>query len=355
MNQKLQPNIISIIRLLLLIAIIPLYIYELYIPALIIYIIESILDIYSIFFMKENNIFNKLSIRFSLYSILLIIVFSYRRFLTILILEIIIDIIKIIYKNNNIHKHPSLLEETKNIFINITIALFIVGIYFKTFYIVSIVLESINLFAHFLHYLYARHILENHLIGFKIFKSILTPIFNHYYHPKVLHKEYIPVEGPVILAGNHRHLFDQCLSIPATKRMVHYMAKKEYFDSIKTRWFFEMAGCISVNRSIKDEIAKEEALDILRHNQVLGIFPEGTRNKTDAVMLPFKFGTVSMAEKTGATIVPFAIRGKYIKYKNNLVIEFGKPFKVKGDLKIANEKLEKAVKDLYLKEDKKNV
>ena len=61
---------------------------------------------------------------------------------------------------------------------------------------------------------------EKHQVGFKIFKSILGVIFTCYYRPKYLNKEVIPKEGPIIVCGNHIHLFDQCLPILATKRML---------------------------------------------------------------------------------------------------------------------------------------
>ena len=66
---------------------------------------------------------------------------------------------------------------------------------------------------------------------YKISKVILGALFKLYYNPKIVGKENIPTEGPVIVAGNHVHLYDQCLTILSTKRCLHYMAKREYFDN----------------------------------------------------------------------------------------------------------------------------
>lgn len=118
------------------------------------------------------------------------------------------------------------------------------------------------------------------------------------------------------------------------------MAKKEYFDS-KMAWFFKATGCISVDRSKKDKHAKEQAIDILKSGGAVGLFPEGTRNKTNKFLLPFKFGTVSMAQKTNATIVPFGLTGDYKFRSKNLTVRFGTPFKI-GDMN-----LEEANKKLY--------
>jgi len=183
-------------------------------------------------------------------------------------------------------------------------------------------------------------------ICYKLFKAILKPIFILYYNPKIINKEAIPKEGSIIIAGNHKHLYDQCLTIISTKRIIRYMAKKEYFDG-KMAWFFKSVGCIPVNRQIKDENAKNSALEVLKEKGAIGIFPEGTRNKTKEFLLPFKFGAVSMAKKTNATIIPFGLTGDYKFRSKNLTARFGAPFKVENmTLEEANEKLYNEVKNL---------
>lgn len=182
---------------------------------------------------------------------------------------------------------------------------------------------------------------------YKFGRFILGPIFKFYYNPKIIGKENIPTEGSVIIVGNHKHLYDQCLTIIATKRGIHYMAKKEYFDNKKVAWFFKGTGCICVDRSRKDSEATNLALEVLKDNGAVGLFPEGTRNKTKEFLLPFKFGAVSMASKTGAYLVPFGITGDYKFRSNNLTIRYGKPFKVENiDLEEANQKLYNEVENL---------
>lgn len=182
---------------------------------------------------------------------------------------------------------------------------------------------------------------------YTISKIILGPIFKLYYNPTIIGKENIPTKGPIILAGNHVHLFDQCLTILATKRCIHYMAKKEYFDNKKVAWFFKGTGCISVDRSKKDTEAKQRAIDVLNENGAIGIFPEGTRNKTDKLLLPFKYGAVSMAQKTNAAIIPFAITGIYKFRSKDLKVVIGKPFKI-GEMTLeqANDKLYKQIEKM---------
>lgn len=168
---------------------------------------------------------------------------------------------------------------------------------------------------------------EEHKKAYIFFRNILGIVFKFWYNPKIIGKENIPKKGSIIVCGNHIHLMDQCHVIISTKRMIHYLAKKEYFIG-KFAWFFKATGCISVDRSKKDEQAKNHALELLKAGYAVGLFPEGTRNRTKDKLLPFKYGAVSMAQKTHSYIVPFGIRGTYKFRSKDLIVKIGKPFKV---------------------------
>lgn len=189
---------------------------------------------------------------------------------------------------------------------------------------------------------------EDRELGYKLLTPFMRPLFKFYYSPKIIGAEKIPKDSAIIIAGNHKHIYDQCLTIVATKRVIHYMAKKEYFDGALAP-FFRVVGCIPVDRSRRDMSSAKSALRVLKSGSAIGIFPEGTRNKTDAFLLPFKTGTVSMAKKTDAYIVPFGLTGDYKFRSKNLTVRFGEPFKV-GDMTVeeANRKLKSEVEKLML-------
>ena len=186
---------------------------------------------------------------------------------------------------------------------------------------------------------------KNKMLGFRFFKGLLGIFFLIFFRPKIVGREKIPKDGGVILAGNHRHIFDPCMPILSTKRHVHYMAKKELFNS-PIGWFFKVVGCIPVDRGHDNTDSKEAALEVLREGEVLGIFPEGTRNKSLNGLLPFKYGAVSMSNKSGALIVPFAITGKYRLFNNKLTVRFGEGFVASDDLKRANKRLVSEIEEL---------
>lgn len=174
----------------------------------------------------------------------------------------------------------------------------------------------------------------------------LKPIFKLYYGPIIIGKENILKENSIVIASNHIHLFDQCPILISTKRYINYMAKKEYFDKKSTRWFFKGVGCIPVDREKKDPNAVKKALNVLKNGGAIGIFPEGTRNKTNKKLLEFKYGAVSLAKKTDSYIIPVGIKGTY-KFRSHPVIKIGKPFKITDlELEDANIILYKKIKEL---------
>jgi 1-acyl-sn-glycerol-3-phosphate acyltransferase len=187
---------------------------------------------------------------------------------------------------------------------------------------------------------------EDKELGYKILTPFMRVAFRLYYNPKIIGAEKIPKESSIIIAGNHKHVYDQCLTIMATKRVIHYMAKKEYFEGALAP-VFRLVGCIPVDRTRRDSSSAKSALKVLKKDGAIGIFPEGTRNKTDAFLLPFKQGTVRMADKTDSYIVPFGLTGDYKFRSKNLTVRYGEPFKI-GEMSIeeANQKLHDEVERL---------
>ncbi len=187
-------------------------------------------------------------------------------------------------------------------------------------------------------------------ILYKVVRTICYPIFLLLYRPQFVGRKNIPSDGGVILAGNHTNNLDAAIMLAGPKRVVHMLAKKELFKSKISNRFFRSMGCIPVDRSIHDETAKSEAVSVLENNEVIGIFPEGTVNRTDKIILPFKYGAVSFAKKTNSYIVPFTITGKYKLFRKSIKITYGKPYKVKDDLEKENNKLMNIISDMLKKE-----
>ena len=187
---------------------------------------------------------------------------------------------------------------------------------------------------------------------YRILRPLAVVLLKGIYRIKIINKNNIPKDGPIIFVGNHKHNYDFISLISGTKRTVHFLAKRELID--KHGWLFSKLGIIPVDRSTKNKEAMEEAIKMLNNGEVIGIFPEGTFNKTEYVIMPFKYGAVKMASVTNASIVPFAITGEYKIFRKSLKIEFGEAYKIldKKDLTKENIKLMNKVIKLMKGEEK---
>lgn len=99
--------------------------------------------------------------------------------------------------------------------------------------------------------------------GFKVITAFIKPGFRLRFSPTIIGAENIPKDGAVVIAGNHKNISDQFLVFLATKRVVNYMAKREYFDGALAP-LFKWAGCIPVNRDGFDAAAVRRAIKILK-------------------------------------------------------------------------------------------
>ena len=184
---------------------------------------------------------------------------------------------------------------------------------------------------------------------YKFSKTIYSKLLKILYKPVAYGVENIPEEGPIIFVGNHRHAFDPIVVMTHTNRIVHYMAKESLFKGIHGK-IFESIGLIKVYRSKSNPLAVIEAEKILKQGGAVGIFPEGTRNRTNQELLKFRHGAVAIAKQTNTPIIPFAIKGDYKLFKKGLSIEFGNPIDVsKMEVEEANNYIRNEVLNLFRK------
>jgi len=194
--------------------------------------------------------------------------------------------------------------------------------------------------------------------------SVLIPIacawFKLKHKPIYINKEAIPKKGRVILAGTHKSKSDPLIIGSSTKRCVRGLAKAELFKNPFGRFLFKGLGAIPVYRDAEDRSSVIPACtELLEKEELIGIMPEGTINRTDNKIMPFKTGVIRIALEANAPIVPFAIIGKVDeKYKSfvgkGIKIIFGDPYhpktkNVEKEIKVLEQKV---IKLLEAGEDK---
>ena len=144
-------------------------------------------------------------------------------------------------------------------------------------------------------------------------------------------QENIPEQGGAIVAGTHTTLLDPVAIAIAIKRPVHFMAKVELFKTPLLRWLFTSVYAFPVKRGLADREALRVAQERIIEGNLLGIFPEGTRNITDDQLLPLQGGASLMAIKTGVPVIPTVVSGvKPFRLRKPIKVTFGKPIDLGG-------------------------
>lgn len=182
------------------------------------------------------------------------------------------------------------------------------------------------------------------VILYRITRPLIKVFMKIFFRPTYIGIEFLPTDNNFILAGNHTSYLDPLLLISSTDKTIHFLAKDSLLRGIKGIIFKNM-GIIPVNRKIHDKNALKIAEEELLNKKVIGIFPEGTINKTEDITIPFKIGAVKMAQDTDTLLVPFTITGKYKIFRKSVVIEFYKPYKINDNLTSENTKLREFISD----------
>lgn len=175
---------------------------------------------------------------------------------------------------------------------------------------------------------------------YRIISFILKPIIMILFPFKVEGLEKINnLDGGYIICSNHLSNLDPIFLVLSCPKPICFMAKEELFKNKILGFFFSSVGAFSVKRGKGDKGALETAKQILKNNNVLGIFIEGTRSKTGDFLRP-KSGTALLAYETKSNIVPVCITGASKDHKIKLfkktIIKYGKKIGY-GSLEIKEE------------------
>jgi 1-acyl-sn-glycerol-3-phosphate acyltransferase len=154
-------------------------------------------------------------------------------------------------------------------------------------------------------------------VGFWLAKWVLLgPWLRLLWLPWMEGRHNIPDDRPAILASNHLSFCDSFFLPLLAPRKVTFLAKAEYFTTpgVKgffSKMFFAGVGQVPIDRDDKDaaRAALTTAMRVLseqrngRRNNLLGIYPEGTRSP-DGRLYRGKTGVARLALETGAVVIP---------------------------------------------------
>lgn len=152
--------------------------------------------------------------------------------------------------------------------------------------------------------------------------------------PVVLGRENVPKDQAVLYVANHRSLIDTPLAYSTVPTLTGFVSKIEMKKVPVLSWWMNLVNCIFLDRSDMRAGLKMilTGIENIKAGYSMYIAPEGTRSQKDE-LLPFKEGSLKMAEKTGCLIIPVAISGTDDVLENTwpwihkaaTVIEYGTP------------------------------
>lgn len=128
----------------------------------------------------------------------------------------------------------------------------------------------------------------------------------------VTEKEKLPDGKPFYLVSNHRSNFDALICMVKLREYpLAFISKPENFEMPIVGAFLHKCGFLPIDRENPRNALKtiNNATAILKSGEMsIGIYPEGTRNRTDMALLPFKSGAFKPAQDAGMPIVVMTVK-----------------------------------------------
>lgn len=180
----------------------------------------------------------------------------------------------------------------------------------------------------------------------RIIMRLLLFLFTRW---EVKGREYIPPQGPLLVAANHLHNADPPLLGVCINRTMIFMAKEGLFRNPLSRFFVTNFGAFPVSRSRLTRTAITRADEVLQKGLALAMFPEGGRSRRGHLVKALP-GSALIALKNDVPILPVGIAGtEMIKgrfwwlRRPRITVTIGSAFHLpQGDGKVTKETLEQA-------------
>lgn len=160
-----------------------------------------------------------------------------------------------------------------------------------------------------------------------IYKRV-SSLISRLYKLEVVGQENIPADGAIV-AANHTAMMDVLvLSVAMGGRQVRFMAKKELFRIPLVSSLIRSLGAFPVDRAGADVGSIKTAIGLIENGELLGIFPQGTRQGgKDPRTTPVKAGVGLIAYHTRGCVLPVMIENDKMKVTmfSKTRVTIGKP------------------------------
>ena len=140
-----------------------------------------------------------------------------------------------------------------------------------------------------------------------LIRYIIQGVLDRRYQMEAQGMQHIPVEGGVLLLGNHVSWLDWAMLQIACPRRIRFVMTRVYYEKWYMRWFFDLFKVIPIGQAGSKD-ALEKVNEALKAGEVVALFPEGHISHNGHLGV-FKSGYERAVQDTDAVIVPFYLRG----------------------------------------------
>ena len=154
-------------------------------------------------------------------------------------------------------------------------------------------------------------------------KAVLRFLINVVYRPKIIGANNIEDGKGMLLCPNHVHAFDSAVIVLKNKREVNVLAKEELYKNGFIKWIADLFGVYPVKQENRSLESVKISLKLLKNNELLLLFPEGTRKGMEKGVKP-KDGAVKLAIRADVPIIPIGVQGNF-KAFTKVKVNIGKP------------------------------
>lgn len=130
------------------------------------------------------------------------------------------------------------------------------------------------------------------------------------YRVRVEGRQHIPPSGAALVCANHQSHLDPIIVGLAFDRRLNFLARKSLFTNPAFGWLIRFLDAIPLDRDGFSLAGIKETLKRLRKEELVLIFPEGTRTP-DGAMAAVKPGVGALARRGGVAVLPVGFDGAY--------------------------------------------
>lgn len=159
-----------------------------------------------------------------------------------------------------------------------------------------------------------------------VFQSLSRCLLKVFFRLRVSGLENLPRKTNYIVVANHTSFLDPLVIAASIPQKIFCIALRNLYKVPFFKWAFSRLD------ALPSGAISTKAVDLLRNNRNVGLFPEGGISR-DGRLKEFRRGAAMLALKTGRPIVPCAIRGafaalpfgRWIPRPTPISVSIGKP------------------------------